>query len=245
MEESSRRRFLRTIGGWAALAASLGEHEVTTEATGLAAQGSDTIRSVEAYPVYINERSDDLLDPPTFSADDDPRRWTYGGPFSQLPSAIIAIIKTDAGLTGFGMGAGGSAAVEIISGHLRHLLVGTNPLRVERLWDQMYTAALFYGRRGIFAMALSAVDNALWDIAGKHAGRPVHELVGGTARDRIAVYQTGGQRRGRQSARYSELQDPSAGGAADVRARARPGSAAGARSGCSTRAPPSVQTAAS
>ena len=192
MEESSRRRFLRTIGGWAALAASLGEHEVTAEATGRTAQGSDTIRTVEAYPVYINERSDDLLDAPTFSSDDDPRRWTYGGAFSQLPSAIIAIIKTDAGTTGFGMGAGGSAAVEIISGHLRHLLVGTNPLRVEQLWDQMYSSALFYGRRGIFAMALSAVDNALWDIAGKHAGRPVNQLVGGMARERIAVYQTAG-----------------------------------------------------
>ena len=50
-----------------------------------------------------------------------------------------------------------------------------NPLNVELLWDQMYTSGVFYGRRGVFAMALSAVDNALWDIAGKHAGMPVHE----------------------------------------------------------------------
>ncbi len=53
------------------------------------------IQEVNAYPIYINQRSDGLLDPPTCSGDDDPRRWSYGGPFEQLPSAIIAIIKTD------------------------------------------------------------------------------------------------------------------------------------------------------
>ena len=85
------------------------------------------------------------------------------------------------------MGAGGSAAVEIIRGHLRHLLIGTDPRNVEQLWDQMYSSALLYGRRGLFPMALSAVDNALWDIAGKHAGRPVarhdRRLAARAARD--------------------------------------------------------------
>ena len=150
------------------------------------------IRAVDTYPIYINQRSDGLLDPPTFESDEDPRRWRWGGPFEQLPSAIISIIKTDQGITGFGMGAGGSAAVEIIDGHLKHLLIDTNPLNVEQLWDQLYTSAVLYGRRGIFAMALSAVDNALWDIAGKHAGQSVYELLGGADRDRIPLYQTGG-----------------------------------------------------
>ena len=90
------------------------------------------------------------------------------------------------------MGAGGSAAVEIIDGHLKHLLLGTNPLNVEQLWDQMYTSGVFYGRRGIFVMALSALDNALWDIAGKYAGLPVHKLLGGADRDRLEIYQTNG-----------------------------------------------------
>ncbi len=183
-----RRQFLRDMGGFAALAAAVGAPRplFATQPAAL------RVRAVDAYPIYINQRSEGLLDTPTFSGDDDPRRWRWGGPFEQLPSAIIAIIKTDQGPTGFGMGAGGSAAVEIIDGHLKHLLMGTNPLNVEQLWDQMYTSGVLYGRRGLFAMALSAVDNALWDIAGKHAGQPVHELLGGADRDRIPIYQSGG-----------------------------------------------------
>jgi L-rhamnonate dehydratase len=200
----SRRRFLRETGGFAALAATIGapRHLFAAQTPAL------RIRAVDAYPIYINQRSDGLLDAPTFSGDDDPRRWRFGGPFEQLPSAIIAIIKTDQGLTGFGMGAGGSVAVEIIDGHLKHLLMGANPLNVEQLWDQMYTSAVLYGRRGVFAMALSAVDNALWDIVGKQAEEPVHELLGRvdpgfgrppsasartfSRRNRIPIYQTGG-----------------------------------------------------
>ena len=186
----NRREFLKQASSFAALAA------VSSNAIppiSLYAQSSNLrIRQVTAYPIYINQRSDGLLEAPTFNGDDDPDRWRFGGPFEQLPSAIISIIKTNEGITGFGMGAGGSAAVEIIDGHLKHLLIDANPLNVEQLWDQMYTSGVFYGRRGVFAMALSAVDNALWDIAGKHAGMPVHELIGGADRDRIEIYQTNG-----------------------------------------------------
>ena len=204
-DRPSRRRFLHRLGGFAALAASFGATRGAAGSPGRAnrpaagggaavqTQGPRiTIREVDAYPIYINQRSDGLLDPPVFDSDDDPRRWRWGGPFEQLPSAIIAVIKTDQGIVGFGMGAGGTAAVEIIRGHLRHLLVGTNPLDVEQRWDQMYSSGVLYGRRGLFPMALSAVDNALWDIAGKHAGRPVVEMIGGWARERLPIYQTGG-----------------------------------------------------
>ena len=185
----SRRRFLKEAGGFAALAAIAG----TMSPNKLLAQSSNLrIREVKAYPIYINQRSDGLLDAPSFDGDDDPRRWRYGGPFEQLPSAIITIIKTNEGITGFGMGAGGSASVEIIEGHLQHLLINANPLNVEQLWDQMYTSSVFYGRRGVFAMALSSVDNALWDICGKYAEMPVHQLLGGADRDRIEIYQTNG-----------------------------------------------------
>ena len=189
--KTSRRRFLTQSGKFAAIAAAVGGPSLVPGQ--LLAQGpAPRIREVRAYPIYMDGRSEGLLDAPSFSGDEDLRRWRYGGPFEQLPSAIIAVIKTDQGITGFGMGAGGSAAVEIIDGHLSHLLLDANPLNVEQLWDQMYTSGIFYGRRGLFVMALSALDNALWDIAGKHAGLPVHELLGGADRDTIEIYQTNG-----------------------------------------------------
>ena len=193
----SRRQFLKNAASYLTLAGSAFVNPLPI----LGQSINLKVRSVDAYPIYINERSEGLLDSPTFSNEDDPARWRFGGPFEQLPSAIITIIKTNEGITGFGMGAGGSAAVEIINGHLKHFLINTNPLNVEQLWDQMYTSSVFYGRRGIFAMALSSVDNALWDIAGKYADKPVYELLGGSERDRIEIYQTNGdfleaQRRG-------------------------------------------------
>ena len=110
------------------------------------------------------------------------------------------------------MGAGGSAAVEIIDGHLQHLLLGANPLNVEQLWDQMYTSGIFYGRRGLFVMALSALDNALWDIAGKVAGLPVHQLLGGAGRNRLEIYQTNGDFAAGKAAGIRNFKRTTAGG---------------------------------
>jgi L-alanine-DL-glutamate epimerase-like enolase superfamily enzyme len=81
--------------------------------------------------------------------------------------------------------AGGSHA---IAGSLRELLVGENPLEVERLWQKMYRGLIYIGRRGIALHALSGIDIALWDIAGKAAGKPVYELLGGAKRDRVRAY---------------------------------------------------------
>tara|TARA_Y100000588_G_scaffold315524_1_gene343640 strand:- start:419 stop:1654 length:1236 start_codon:yes stop_codon:yes gene_type:complete len=154
------------------------------------ASGKLKITSVDAYPVKLWERSSQGK-LPEFTSDYDPKRWRYTGPFAQLASAIVVIIKTNQGVTGYGLGAGGKVACEIIHGHLRNLLLGTNPLNIEMLWDQMFTSGNFYGRRGVFVMALSGVDCALWDILGKHAGQPVYRLLGGTTKERIPVYHTG------------------------------------------------------
>ena len=129
LKRPSRRQFFGQASSLAYLAASAGV-AISSPILLLAQSPALSIREVKAYPIYINQRSDGLLNAPTFDSDDDTRRWRYGGPFEQLPSAIIAVIKTDQGVTGFGMGAGGSAAVEIIDGHLKHLLLGTNPLNV-------------------------------------------------------------------------------------------------------------------
>jgi L-rhamnonate dehydratase len=147
------------------------------------------IVSVDTYPVRLAGRGGAGA-APKFDSDFDPRRWRYRGPFAQLVGAVLVVIKTDQGITGYGLGAGGSVAAEIIRGHLSHLLIGTNPLNVELLWDQLYTSGNAYGRRGVFVMAHSGVDNALWDILGKFTGQPVYRLLGGTTKERIPIYQT-------------------------------------------------------
>jgi L-rhamnonate dehydratase len=192
---TTRRDFLRLA---AATSAAIGvgptswasDSDEDAEQQGGTSDSSLEIVSVDAFPVHMYPPPPGGWPLPKFSSDDDPARWRFLGPFAQLPSSIVVIIKTNQGITGFGHGAGGKVAAEIIRGHLRHLLVGANPLRVEQLWNQMYSSGLFYGRRGVFVMALSGVDNALWDIRGKHAGKPVYRMIGGTPKDKAEVYFT-------------------------------------------------------
>ncbi|NND32432.1 MAG: hypothetical protein HKN76_07550, partial [Saprospiraceae bacterium] len=179
----NRRQFL---GG---LASTVAAASIKLPISPYADESGLKITSVEAFPIKLWNRSNQGA-LPSFASDYDPERWRYRGKFSQLTSAIIVIIKTDQGIIGYGLGAGGSVAREIIHGHLRHLLIGTNPLNVELLWDQMYTSSIAYGRRGVFIMALSGVDNALWDVLGKHAAQPVYRLLGGTTKEKIPIYQT-------------------------------------------------------
>jgi L-alanine-DL-glutamate epimerase-like enolase superfamily enzyme len=71
---------------------------------------------------------------------------------------------------------------------LASLLEGENPLEPERLWYKMYRGSIYYGRRGVAIQAISALDIALWDIAGKFYGQPVHILLGAKWRDRVRAY---------------------------------------------------------
>jgi L-rhamnonate dehydratase len=111
--------------------------------------------------------------------------------------AFLVRVHTDAGLVGIGEADTAPylarTMIEMPSSHavargLRELLVGENPLEIERLWRLMYMGTYHYGRAGAALHVISAIDMALWDIAGKAAGRPVHELLGGARLDRIPVY---------------------------------------------------------
>ena len=186
---STRRALLRGLGGYAGLAAMHGG--LTPAAAAEPQAGKLKIASVHAYPVRLWKRTTQGSKP-EFTSDFDPRRRHYRGPFAQTGQCHRRCHQDRPGITGFGLGAGGPVAAEIIHGHLRHLLLGTNPLNVELLWDQMYTSSNAYGRRGVFAMALSGVDNALWDIIGKHAGQPVYRLLGGTTKEKAPAYFTSG-----------------------------------------------------
>ena len=72
------------------------------------------------------------------------------------------------------------------------MLIGKSPLNIERHWYNMFRLADHWGYGGAETRALSALDIALWDIAGQVAGRPIYDLLGGACRDRIPIYDTGG-----------------------------------------------------
>ena len=98
-------------------------------------------------------------------------------------------ITTDSGLEGWGEttleGKPKStiAAVE----ELADYLIGKDPLRIELHWQHVYRSAFYRGGQ-VLLTALSGIDQALWDIAGKHYGVPTYQLLGGAVRDRIRVY---------------------------------------------------------
>jgi galactonate dehydratase len=70
---------------------------------------------------------------------------------------------------------------------LADYLVGKDPLRIEHHWQHIYRSAFFRGGN-VLMSALSGIDQALWDIAGKYYGTPVYRLLGGPTRDRVRVY---------------------------------------------------------
>ena len=175
---ATRRSFLGAAAGFAAAPIAFPQ-----------TKGSLKITSVEAIPVNLWARTTQGK-LPSFKSPHDIQRWRYTGPFAQLASAMVVIVRTDQGIVGYGLGAGGAAGAEIVHGHLSNLLVGMNPLDVELLWDQMYTSSAMYGRRGVFVMALSGIDNALWDIAGKYMEQPVYRLLGGSTKEKAEVYMT-------------------------------------------------------
>lgn len=103
---------------------------------------------------------------------------------------ILVAVDTDAGLTGYGVGGGGTAGIHVAQTVLRDLLLDRAPEPIEDLWDEMYRATIMFGRKGLAIMALSGVDLALWDLRGKSEGVSVTALLGGTPGREIPVYRT-------------------------------------------------------
>lgn len=111
--------------------------------------------------------------------------------------ALIVKISTDAGIVGYGEVDSNPMAVKgCIEGPfshtattgLGHVLIGEDPLRTEYLWQKMYRANIYGGRRGIAVHAMSGIDLALWDIKGKALGMPIWRLLGGGFRQELRPY---------------------------------------------------------
>jgi L-rhamnonate dehydratase len=110
--------------------------------------------------------------------------------------AFLVRIHTDEGIVGVGEADTSPylarTVVEMPSSHsiargLKEVLVGEDPLQIDRLWQLMFHASDHYGRGGVALQTMSAIDIALWDIAGKAAGRPVCDVLGGRRVDAVKV----------------------------------------------------------
>ena len=92
----------------------------------------------------------------------------------------VVRVHTDEGISGIGQCEAPSLVIDAIIRStlgLEVLLVGEDPTEVQRLWQKMYNSTGVFGRRGVVVGAIGAIETALWDIAGKAAGKPVHKLI--------------------------------------------------------------------
>ena len=107
---------------------------------------------------------------------------------------VLVEVETDGGITGVGSTSASvsviSALIEDESDGLKRLLIGTDPTDVNMTWRRMFASGDRgrAGEGGVGVNAMGAIDMALWDIAGKAAGLPIHKLRGGAVQDRIMVY---------------------------------------------------------
>jgi len=109
---------------------------------------------------------------------------------------VVAEISTDEGIQGLGyslvFGGGGAEAIRAyLETRLKPVLIGEDPLFIERLWQRMFGVDRGIKRQGVAAYALSALDIGLWDIAGKAAGLPLFKMWGAVT-DSVAAYGSGG-----------------------------------------------------
>lgn len=113
--------------------------------------------------------------------------------------AVIVKVHTDKGITGIGETDSSPDVIKsiILANNsnlycygLKEIILGENPLEIQKLWNKMYWQSNYMGRRGAGIHAISAIDIALWDIASQYYQQPIHILLGGKYRDKIKGYGT-------------------------------------------------------
>jgi len=104
---------------------------------------------------------------------------------------LVVEIEASDGTVGFAVTTGGEIGAFIVERHLARFLEGQRVTDIEKMWDQMYYATLYYGRKGVVLNTISGVDLALWDLLGQIRKEPVFQLLGGPVRDELQFYATG------------------------------------------------------
>ena len=121
-----------------------------------------------------------------------PEELGYSQQYYARRSAHLVEVRTDEGVTGWGecFGPGNVARANkgIVEKVIAPMIEGDNPLNRDAIWHKVYNLTRDHGQKGMSMQALSGVDIALWDIAGKVAGLPLSQMVGGRHREDVPVY---------------------------------------------------------
>ncbi len=116
--------------------------------------------------------------------------------FSTFKARFHCLVEIicDNGIVGWGECLGSADINAAVVKSMSSLNIGHNPLNIEPIWQSVYNQYRDQGQRGPIHTALSGIDIALWDIAGKYFDAPIYQLMGGAYRMEIPAYATGGFR---------------------------------------------------
>jgi len=121
-----------------------------------------------------------------------PEELGYSQQFYSQRTAHLVEVTTDEGVTGWGecFGPGNIALANkgIVEGVIQPMILGLDPMDRDVIWHKVYNLMRDHGQKGMPMQALSGVDIALWDIAGKVAGLPLYKLIGGAHRTSVPAY---------------------------------------------------------
>ena len=120
-----------------------------------------------------------------------PEELGYSQQIYSSRTAHLVEVSTDEGVTGwgecFGPGNVAFANKAIVEKVIQPMILGDNALDRDVIWHKVYNLLRDHGQKGMPIQSLSGVDIALWDIAGKAAGLPLHKLIGGAHRTKNAT----------------------------------------------------------
>jgi D-galactarolactone cycloisomerase len=112
--------------------------------------------------------------------------WTIHTPDKNFH--VLLELHTDAGPSGWGAAFSQTDQVLGALGWLKRFVVGQSPLEIERVTENLHQTTFWLGRGGAMTHAISAINLALWDVAGKILGQPVHVLLGGRMHRAVPAY---------------------------------------------------------
>jgi len=121
-----------------------------------------------------------------------PETLGYSQQYYKKRTSHIVEVETDEGVTGWGecFGPGNIAFANkgIVEKVIQPIVLGMQALDRDVIWHKVYNLMRDHGQKGMPLQALSGVDIALWDIAGKAANLPLYKMIGGAHRDKVEVY---------------------------------------------------------